>query len=114
MANLTEYSSRLGRIIRVEDAKDTYAICFETCQLLFWYDGKDADTVRVKEEVSIRNGERHGLCRSYYINGTRHQFRFYKKGILHGISQTWDQNGTCCIEDIYQDGSLICSRVINL
>ena len=54
--------------------------------------------------MNYRNGERHGLYRSWDLNGKLRNEISYKNGIYHGLYRSWDSNGNLCFETNYKNG----------
>ena len=50
-------------------------------------------TGRVREEIPLRNGHRHGVARTWYKNGLLASEEPYQNGVPHGICRQWDEAG---------------------
>jgi hypothetical protein len=50
-------------------------------------------TGRVREEISLRNGHRHGVARTWHKNGVLASEESYQNGVPHGICRQWDDSG---------------------
>jgi MORN repeat variant len=48
---------------------------------------------QIRDEVSLRNGQRHGHVRSWHKNGCRASEEPYVNGILHGVCRQWSESG---------------------
>lgn len=55
-------------------------------------------TGQVKEEYEIKNGERHGLARSFYENGKLKATGFYKNGLPDSTYVQYYENGNVKVE----------------
>lgn len=48
---------------------------------------------QVREETLLRNGQRHGVARTWHRNGTQASEEPYQNGLLHGVCRQWDEHG---------------------
>lgn len=48
---------------------------------------------QVREEVSMRNGRRHGIARVWHKNGQLASEEPFQNGLLHGKCRQWDERG---------------------
>lgn len=48
---------------------------------------------QLREEVPLRNGHRHGLCRTWHKNGVLASQEPYQAGLPHGICRQWNEAG---------------------
>lgn len=78
---------------------------------IFYQDGRKC------HEWHYRNGLKHGICRSWGINGVLRYEENFKNGKEDGICRSWDPDGTLKYEWYYGNGKLIkkdnyCSYVL--
>jgi len=57
------------------------------------------------EEVSIKDGKRHGVDTMWYGSGQKQQESNYKDGTQHGVSTAWYENGKKMQVGSYKDGT---------
>ena len=75
------------------------AVIFLTCSIGCW--GEDGD---LSEEGSKEVPP--GTLVNYHPNGAKKLEEFYKGGLRHGLSTTWDENGTIIKQERYEDDKL--------
>ncbi len=65
----------------------------------FFPDGKPS------HEHTVRNGQTHGLCRSWHENGQIAHERRYKNGRIHGLCKQWNEQGKLLGTSRLRDGT---------
>ena len=70
--------------------------CSEKKERAFYPDGS------VLYEVSLKNGERHGLLRKYYKSGNLEMTSTWQNGLKHGIVKGYFDNGIIKAEEHFQ------------
>ena len=48
---------------------------------------------QLREQVTVRNGRRHGVIRTWHKNGKRASEQPFQNGLLHGVCLQWDESG---------------------
>jgi hypothetical protein len=48
---------------------------------------------QLREEVPLKKGRRHGLCRTWHKNGVLASAEPYQDGVPHGVCRQWDESG---------------------
>jgi len=48
---------------------------------------------QLREEVPLRKGRRHGLCRTWHKNGVLASHEPYQAGLPHGVCRQWNEAG---------------------
>ena len=83
-----------------------------------YHDQKHGNIRNISSEENYRDGERHGLTKSYYNDGSIRSKWYWKNGIRHAVSknyykngqlelkQTWDNNGELKSEINYSENGI--------
>jgi hypothetical protein len=61
---------------------------------------------KIKAEVPVKNGKRHGIAIQYYQNGKKHVEMTYVNGKNHGMTKRYYENGNLYEETEYRDGEM--------
>lgn len=48
---------------------------------------------QLREDVSLRKGQRHGVCRTWHKNGVLASQERYQAGLPHGVCRQWNEAG---------------------
>lgn len=76
-------------------------IPFSGQQVSYWPNG------RMMQEVSFRNGKKHGKERRWFYNGKAYYEKNYLRGKLHGVNKEWDMQGDLKVSEIWESGTIL-------
>ena len=64
-----------------------------TGRMVKYYSSYDSERKRVKEEIHLKNGKKHGLFIMLNDDGDKQIQGYYKNGKKHGLFIVYDRNG---------------------
>ena len=68
-----------------------------------YHDQKHGNIRNISSEENYRDGERHGLTKSYYNDGSISSEWYWKNGIRHAVSKNYYKNGQLELKQIWDN-----------
>ncbi len=69
-------------------------------QVGYWPNG------RMMQDISFRDGLKHGRERRWFYNGSAYYEKNYQRGKLHGTNREWDMRGVLKLDETWEHGQL--------
>ena len=97
-----EPKSKSAKIIEYKGLyyQEGTTIPFTGRQVGYWPNG------RMMQDVSFREGKKHGTERRWFYNGKAYYEKNYQRGKLHGFHKEWDMQGSLKLDESWDNGQL--------